>query len=204
MMDNLHYDDVNVWLPPYTLSRQKKTSRLLEKRVFQVVNPKNVLVSIRVFNLWFVDEIKNAGTDKAFEKSCFVVQAYNNFNNDLILTQSATIQQVSQRLIVYLAAIFQNNIIKLYLCNVTQAYVQSISDLNRDFFICPPPELITMMGASPECILKVVKLLYSIPEAGNHWFVTYHKYHINTLAISESTYNPCLIHKCEPFCIIRL
>lgn len=168
VMNNLHYDDVNVRLPPYTLSRQKEISGLLEKEVFQVVNSKDMPVGIRVFNSRFVDEIKNAGTDKAFEKSCLVVQAYNDFNKDLVLTQSPTIQQVCQRLIVCLAAILQDNITKLYLRDVTQAYVQSTLDLNRDFFIRPPPELITMMGTSPECILKVVKPLYDIPEAGNH------------------------------------
>lgn len=75
MMDNLHYDDVNVRLPPYNLSRQKEIPGLLEKGVFQVVNSKDGPVGIRVFNSRFVDEIKNAGTDKAFEKSRLVVQA---------------------------------------------------------------------------------------------------------------------------------
>ena len=94
--------------------------------------------------------------------------------------------------------------IKLYLRNVTQAYVQSTLDLNQDFFICPLSELITMMEASPECILKVVKFLYSVPKAGNHWFAMYHNYHINTLAMSESTYDLYLLYRCEPFGIIGL
>ena len=50
VIDNLHYDDVSVRLPLYTLSRQKKISWLLEKRIFQVVNPKDVPIGIRVFN----------------------------------------------------------------------------------------------------------------------------------------------------------
>ncbi len=168
VMDNLHYDDVNMRLPPYTLSRQKEILGLLEKGVFQVVNPKDLPVDIKVFNSRFVDEIKNASTDKAFEKSRLVVQAYNDYIKDLVLTQSPTILRVSQRLIVCLAAILQNNTTKLYLHDVTQAYVQSTSDLRRDFFIHPLPELITMMGASSNCILKVVKPLYGVPEAGNH------------------------------------
>ena len=74
---------------------------------------------------------------------------------------------------------------KLYLCNVSQAYVQSTLDLNQDFFIRPFPELITMIGASPECILKVVKPLHVVPEAENHWFATYHNYHVNIFAVME-------------------
>lgn len=62
-----------------------------------------------------VDEIKNAGINKAFEKFCLIVQAYNNLNKDLILTQSFIIQQVYQYFIIFFAAILQNNITKLYL-----------------------------------------------------------------------------------------
>jgi hypothetical protein len=59
---------------------------LLEKGVFEVVNPKDVTQGNRVFNSRFVNEIKNPGTDKAFEKSRLVVQAYNDLEKDLVLT----------------------------------------------------------------------------------------------------------------------
>ena len=44
-----------------------------------------------LFNSQFVDEVKNIGTDKAFEKSQLVVQAYNDSEKELVLTQSPTI-----------------------------------------------------------------------------------------------------------------
>ena len=50
-----------------------------------------MLVGIRVFNLQFVNEIKNTDTNKAFEKFCLVVKAYNDFNKDLVLIQLQTI-----------------------------------------------------------------------------------------------------------------
>lgn len=95
MMNNINYDDVNMRLPLYILLRQNEILGLLEKGVFQVVKPKDLPVSIRIFNSQFVHEIKNAGIDKALEKSCLVVQAYNNYNKDLVLIQSPTIQKVS-------------------------------------------------------------------------------------------------------------
>lgn len=122
-------------LLPYIELRQKEISGLLEKGVFKAVNSEDVPVNIRVFNSQFVDKIKNTDTDKAFEKSRLVVQVYNDYNKDLVLTQSPTIQPVSQRLIICFAAILRNNTTKLYLRNVTKAYIQSTLDLNRDFFI---------------------------------------------------------------------
>jgi hypothetical protein len=85
----------NPILPAFTESRRKEINGLLEKGVFETVNISDVPEGVRIFNSRFVDEVKNAGTDKAFEKSRLVVQAYNDQGKDLILTQSPTIQHVS-------------------------------------------------------------------------------------------------------------
>ena len=65
-------------LPTFTESRQKEINGLLEKGVFETINIADIPKGVRIFNSWFVDEIKNPGTDKAFEKSRLVVQAYND------------------------------------------------------------------------------------------------------------------------------
>ena len=94
----------------------------------------------RIFNSRFVDEVKNKGTNKAFTKSRLVVQAYNDDEKHLVLTQSPTIQRISQRIILCIAAITQETT-SLHLRDISQAYVQSTTSLNRDFFINPPYEL---------------------------------------------------------------
>jgi hypothetical protein len=56
-----------------------------------VVTDSDVPQGVRIFNSRFVDEIKHPSTDKAFEKSRLVVQAYNDQGKDLVLTQSPII-----------------------------------------------------------------------------------------------------------------
>ena len=52
------------------------------------------------FKARFVDEVKFAGTDKAYyEKSRLVVQGYDDRGKKEILTQSPTIQRASQRIL---------------------------------------------------------------------------------------------------------
>jgi hypothetical protein len=171
-----HLADISVFLqdeasPSFEDSQRKELNGLLEKGVFEVVNTSDIPQGVRIFNSRFVDEIKNAGTDKAFEKSRLVVQAYYDHGKDLVLTQSPTIQRVSQRLILALSAVLQEEkSASLYLRDISQAYVQSNTRLNRDFFVRPPKELELKEGS----ILKVVKPLYGVPEAGNHWFNTYY------------------------------
>jgi hypothetical protein len=110
----------------------------------------------------------------------------------LILTQSPTVQRVSQRLILALAVTLRdknNETPTLYLRDISQAYVQSRTPLARDFYAKLPPEL----GLPPNMILKLVQPLYGVPEAGNHWFQTYHRYHREKLKMEQSTYDPCLL-----------
>ena len=90
-------------------SRRSKINGLLEKGVFEPVNIEDVPQGVRIFNSRFVDKIKHPGTNKAFEKSRLVVQAYNDQGKDLVLTQSLTIQRVSQRIILALVPTLQQN-----------------------------------------------------------------------------------------------
>jgi hypothetical protein len=79
-------DDLQPPSPLYTDSRRKELNGLLEKGVFELVDIADVPQGVRIFNSRFVDQIKDAGTDKAFEKSRLVVQAYNDQGKELVLT----------------------------------------------------------------------------------------------------------------------
>jgi hypothetical protein len=81
-----------------------------------------------------VNEIKYSDIDKAFKKFRLVVQAFKNQNKILVLIQSLIIQRIIQRLIICLAVTFSSSM-KLYLRDITQAYVQFRSILNRDFYV---------------------------------------------------------------------
>lgn len=178
---------VSASAPSFVESRRKEINGLLEKGVFEVMPISNIPRDIRIFNSRFVDEVKNIGTSKAFEKSRLVVQAYNDYGKDAVLTQAPTIQRVSQRLILALSVCTD---LDLYIRDISQAYVQSSTLLNREFYIRPPPEL----NLDSDSVLKVVKPLYGVPEAGAHWFNTYHTHHIKNLSMKTSTYDPCLLY----------
>jgi hypothetical protein len=181
----------------FSASRQKELTRLLAKGVFDIVKLSKVPNRIRLFNSQFVDQVKNEGTNKAFEKSRLVIQAYNDSEKASVLTQSPTIMRVSQRLILCIAAIGNHD---LYLRDISQAYVQFTTNLNREFYVQPPHKL----PIDNDSILKVLKPLYGVPEAGNHWFKTYHAHHVKNLNMTQSTYDPCLLYSNKPFGIVGL
>ena len=63
---------------PFMDLQHKEINRLLKKGVFVVIMERDVLQSAHIFNSCFVDKIKHSSTDKAFEKSKLVIQAYND------------------------------------------------------------------------------------------------------------------------------
>ena len=97
-----------------------------------------------------------------------------------------------------------NNNIKLYLWDITQAYFQLTSELNRDFYIWLLFELISLLNAKSDCIIKVMKLFYGVLEARNYWFATYHTHYKEKLGMTESTYNPSFLFRSKSLGIVRI
>ena len=58
---------------PFGGSRIKEVKGLVDKGVFDVVKTSEIPQGTRIFNARFVDEVKNKGTDKEFNKSRLVV-----------------------------------------------------------------------------------------------------------------------------------
>jgi hypothetical protein len=56
--------------------------------------------------------------------------------------------------------------------------------LNQDFYIRVLFKLSIVLRVLQGIILKVVRPLYSIPEAGNYWFKTYYNHYIKELNMS--------------------
>jgi hypothetical protein len=90
-----------------------------------------------------------------------MIQAYNDHEKALMLTQAFTIQRMSQRIILVIAASINHH---LYLRNITQTYTQSKSSLNRMFFIRSSSDL----NLSDDAILRIIKSLYDVSEAKAH------------------------------------
>jgi hypothetical protein len=187
--NQLENSSSSIFVSIFAESRRKEINDLLKKRVFELIIIVVVLRNVRIFNFRFVDEIKHSNISDVYEKFRLMIQTYNDHDKTLMLTQSSTIQRMSQRIILVLTAciIFDCH---LYLKNITQAYVQSKTLLNRTFFIRSLSEL----NLSKDSILRVVKSLYEVLETKTHWFNTYQTHHKKKLSMIESTFDSCLLH----------
>jgi hypothetical protein len=162
---------INIPGAPFEASDQKEIDDLVGRGVFsfELFDP-DVYTGYRIFKSRMVCEVKGK-TMVPYEKSRLVIQGYNDEGKHEILTQSPTIQRSSQRLILALAPSLLEAGMSMELRDITQAYPQAQTTLFRTILAHLPKELLTKY---PEgTIIRVIKPLYGIAEAGVHWFATY-------------------------------
>ena len=189
----LRYDGINTTPgDPFKQSDLTEIESLLANGVLQPLQyDSNKHTGVSLFKSRLVREIKGKATDKPYKKSRLVVQGYNNTEKTALLTQALIIQRYSQRLLLSVSPALRKREMKIMLQDITQAYTQSKTKLNRTV-ICHLP--VKLKKRYPEdTILLVVKPLYGLAKAGNHWFATYLDHHKEKLGMDMSPYDACLL-----------
>jgi hypothetical protein len=176
---------------PFEESTKAEIESLISRGVFEFVCLKDYALSgDRIFKSRIVNEVKGK-TTKLYEKSRLVIQGYGDDGKAAILTQSPTIQRASQRLILAIIPTLRQEGMTAWLRDITQAYVQSNTSLNRKILARLPTQIRDQYP--PDTVMRVIKPLYGIAEAGTHWWATYHSHHIKKLQMTTSSYDLCLL-----------
>ena len=125
---------------PFEVSDMKEINDLVANGVFKFELFDPAIHHGRIFKSRMVREIKGKN-EKPYEKSRLVIQGHTDNDKKGILTQSPTIQRMSQRLILALAPGLINKGSIVSLRDITQAYPQAKSTLRREIYAELPREL---------------------------------------------------------------
>ena len=178
---------------PFEASTRIEWDSLVDSTVLLERYDSDTHAGKRIFRSRMVHEIKGKDTAQPYEKTRIVVMGYNDSGKAKVLTQSPTVQRVSQRLILALTPSLHHDLgFELALRDITQAYLQSKQPLQREIYARIPKEVSHMYP--PQTIMRIVKPLYGIPESGNYWWEDYSNHHTRALALCVSTYDPCLLY----------
>lgn len=142
----------------------------------------------QIFGSPFVDELKMVG-DNERKKSRLVAQNYSDDDASSIATKAPTVQRFSKRATLSISASIPTMV--PYTRDITQAYIQSHTELERTMYIRATKDL----GLPDGYVLQVEKTLYGIPESGLNWYLTYLSHHLETLEMSRAKADPCVIFK---------
>jgi len=161
----------------------------MQRGTFEVVSKWTVPDNCRVYGSRWVDCIKRSTDGKEHEKSRLVAQNFRDKGATGISTKSPTVSRMGQRIAIATAAMFPER--TSYVRDISQAYLQSESELERLVYLRPPKE----MGLAQDEVLLVKEPLYGIPESGLHWFITYHSHHTGRLRMKPTRGDPCVLYR---------
>jgi len=119
-------------------SRQKELEGLQARETFDVVDLSEVPSSTRIYGSRWVDTLKKVH-GRIIEKSRLVAQNYCDKGATAISTKSPTVSRLGQRLALATAVMFPNH--TSYVRDISQAYIQSESKLERLVYLRPPKEM---------------------------------------------------------------
>ena len=176
---------------PFEASDLKELNALFEEGILRPEMYDTVHPGMTVFKSRMVREVKGKNTPSPYEKSRLVVQGYGDPDKNSIMTYAPTIQRASQRLILAIAPTLRLKGMKIMIRDITMAYTQSKTPMQRTIFVRLPAEL---KNKYPEgTLLRVVKPLYGLAESGTYWFETYSQHHQRELHMKPSAFDPCLL-----------
>ncbi|KJZ70368.1 hypothetical protein HIM_10259 [Hirsutella minnesotensis 3608] len=134
---------------PFEQSDTQEINNLIAQGVFEFIRFDPVAhKGQRLFKARMVREVKGLGpTTRPYEKSRLVIQGYNDRDKEYILTQSPTVQRAAQRLLLSIAPSLAGEA-SVFLRDITQAYIQSKTPLNRIIVSASTDD--TLLLASPE------------------------------------------------------
>ena len=191
--DNATYSFATIVMKPsnkhtFKESRKKELKGLMDRNIFSIVDRSSVPKGTRIFGTRWVDALKTVD-GKTFEKSRIVARNFRDKGAASVATKAPTVTRLGLRLALSLRTMFPDY--NSYLRDVSQAYTQSSQNLARPVFLQPVPE----MNLPKHKVLKAIKPLYGIPEAGLYWFVTYSDHHKHKLGMQCTSFDPCVLYR---------
>jgi Reverse transcriptase (RNA-dependent DNA polymerase) len=152
----------------------------MEKGTFIVLRATYIPPCSIIFGMRFVDK-QNKGDGSLKSRLC--VQAFKD-NKHALFVAAPTMQRSSMSLFFSIYAMMK---FEIHLLDISQAFLQSDSFLQRDIYARPPKELDVTVG----CIVKVLRPLYGVPESPIHWCKTCHGHHTKELCMTPTATDPC-------------
>lgn len=159
---------------------------LLRNGRFEPVQKDAIPASALVFGSRFIAQLEKS-EDGTRCKTRLVAHNYAEDWARFIATKAPTVQRLHTRLLFSLAASIRYT--STFSRDISQANIQSPSDLVHDVYIITPAEL----HLHPGTILKIIGPLYGVPGSDLHWYMTYLDFHESIIQMFRTPADPCVL-----------
>ena len=176
----------------FTTAKKREVEGLERRGVWKKVFKNSLPPRPNMLGGRVVLTLKKAGTSSETPKARFVAQGFSDRNKDFIIHNVTSLRQSSVRIIVSFAA---SNGYRIFSHDVTQEYIQSDENLTRELYLQPKPTDSALFSLGTEEILKLLKPIYGMTDAGDYWNVTVDRHARHDLGMQAVTGDPSLYFK---------
>lgn len=135
----------------------------------------------QLYRYRLVDRVKPNGT----KRSRMCAAECDDYEHGLFFA-APTMKRIWFWLLIAVSATTE---LPLHTRDISEAFVTSKTLLSWPSFMRPPKE----MGLPSRIALKVIKLVYGMPEAPLHWLKNFLDYHTSTHEMSQTSLDSCLL-----------
>jgi len=177
---------------PMELGKQAEADCLKRRIFWEKVHKDDVPGNANILGARFVLAIKQPNTPTEVAKARYVSQGCGDREKPFIVHTLSMLRQSSTKVIVSTRAVFGW---RLFSHNVNQAYLQSKDAMARDLYVKVRPRDAKYFGLHDNELLRMLKPLYGVPEAGDYWDVTFVLHVMEDLVMNPLTGDPALFLK---------
>lgn len=173
-------------------ARRAEAEGLLKRKVWVAVKRKSLPRHANILGGRFVHVLKHVGTPEEKGKSRYVVQGNRDHAKPFVVHNLSTLRQRSTKIIVSTSAVRG---FRVFSHDINQSYLQSKDKLSRPVYLSPREEDRTILGVADDEVLRILKPLYGLCDAGDYWSATMTSHVEGDLSMSPLTGDPALYVK---------
>lgn len=160
LVKNLHPLVPRTKWPELHVTKAKERKRSIERVIWKIDLKKYIPKDANIFRSRFVLAIEYIDTDNPVLKARLIAQEHRNKHKNVLLPNSPTVLQSSIKMITSTTAPKK---FKIWINDVTQAYLQSTENLLRNIYLHPIPDL----TISSDELLLLLRVIYELPVASD-------------------------------------
>jgi hypothetical protein len=160
-------------------AKRKELEGLIKRGTFKLVLREELGRDPNIVPSRFVLAIKHQENGSELLKARLVLGGHRDRDKSRVVHSATTLKQSSVRLLLALAGMLDFDI---WSTDITQAYLQSSSNLQREIFVRPD-----VLELDENQLLQVVKPLYGLSDSGDYWNETLTDHHLQDLSMEKAT-----------------